>query len=154
MKAENKGNIDAILEQLPGWTFSKIPSFATSPEDDRRRCALCFDNFVPDISVLSLPCSHYFHATCLKSLLESNYKQMCPLCKTTICSHCYWQQVQMAVAGIERSHRIPSRVWQCSSTRSDAQRLLQHCSKRQHTHLEFGFVFYSFYFNPFSFLSN
>lgn len=48
-------------------------------ECEMEECALCLDNFKSGEDVLTLPCEHFFHESCLTPwLIKSN---LCPLCK-------------------------------------------------------------------------
>jgi hypothetical protein len=69
---------------LSRWKFGKVPTSATSEQDDRRRCALCLDDFVLGVEITGLPCLYYFHSTCVTSLVSSPHGRNCPVCKTPL----------------------------------------------------------------------
>jgi len=84
------GAADAFLPRallgvhLPSFRFDRKPTAAVSEHDDRVRCILCFEDFVPGALLTTLPCLHYYHSPCVSSLLASSHASKCPLCKHPI----------------------------------------------------------------------
>jgi hypothetical protein len=48
-------------------------------EESNRTCAICQLEFKVGEEVISLPCIHFFHNSCIKKSLET--KKICPVCK-------------------------------------------------------------------------
>lgn len=48
-------------------------------------CSICLDNITESIKgECILKCSHRIHSLCLQDLLDSNLKQICPICRKAI----------------------------------------------------------------------
>ena len=45
-------------------------------------CLICLQNYNNQDKIISLTCTHFFHASCIKKWLEM--KNICPLCKKFI----------------------------------------------------------------------
>ena len=45
-------------------------------------CMICLNNFIIDELIITLPCNHIFHSSCLRKWIC--FKGVCPLCKTDI----------------------------------------------------------------------
>ena len=67
---------DETLQEVPEWAEEpKVPSSPTRP-----RCAvpMCGDS---GTDMLSLPCSHSLHESCLRSILVTTVEPQCPMCR-------------------------------------------------------------------------
>lgn len=62
---------------------SSTPSLAPLPAFTQPTCAICLEDFVPDVTeVRELPCRHIFHPDCIDTFLLRN-SSLCPMCKTS-----------------------------------------------------------------------
>lgn len=50
--------------------------------NDTYYCAICYENYEPNVELQILPCDHHFHTSCIDEWL--NMKDACPLCKKNI----------------------------------------------------------------------
>ena len=50
--------------------------------DEENNCPICLENYSMDNKVICLPCSHYFHSSCIKNWIR--IKNECPYCKNPI----------------------------------------------------------------------
>ena len=48
-------------------------------------CAICFDDFKLNKTIIQLKCNHNYHINCIKEWLCDN-SDKCPLCKTPVIS--------------------------------------------------------------------
>jgi len=45
-------------------------------------CVICFDDYTsPSVSVMSLPCGHTFHGTCICQWIIRSARRSCPKCR-------------------------------------------------------------------------
>ena len=51
--------------------------------DENDECAMCLESLA-SAKVLTLPCSHAYHAQCVGKLREFGIKQVCPLCRADL----------------------------------------------------------------------
>ncbi|OWR53571.1 zinc finger protein 364 [Danaus plexippus plexippus] len=60
------------------------PRRSTSRERSRteEQCSICFDMIQPSQECMALPCTHFFHTTCILPWLEQ--QQTCPNCRKNI----------------------------------------------------------------------
>ena len=49
-------------------------------DGDIQKCTICLDNIKKGDTVVSLPCSHIFHGSCIYSWLRKN--EECPVCRS------------------------------------------------------------------------
>jgi len=54
------------------------------PEGGFDPCPICMDPLVPGCNICALPCSHLFHAGCVRELREFGISQACPLCRAAV----------------------------------------------------------------------
>ena len=52
-------------------------------DDENDECAMCLESLA-SAKVLTLPCSHAYHAQCVGKLREFGIKQVCPLCRADL----------------------------------------------------------------------
>merc|ERR1712185_215740 len=52
-------------------------------ENENGECAMCLESLA-SAKVLTLPCSHAYHAQCVGKLREFGIKQVCPLCRADL----------------------------------------------------------------------
>jgi hypothetical protein len=67
-----------LLEELPEFTvddLSKLPA-------EKKNCVICLNDFEKGQKALIIPCTHIFHADCIKSWF--NTQNTCPICKFKI----------------------------------------------------------------------
>ena len=69
---------DDIFYKLSLNKIGKVKNFY----EKNMNCSICLQDFVYDDIVIYLPCSHYFHKTCLIKWIKNN--AICPLCKLDI----------------------------------------------------------------------
>jgi len=69
---------EGILDMLPETTLDNVSKL---PEE-KRSCVICISNFDNGDKVLTIPCYHLFHTTCLKNWFKTN--NTCPICKFKI----------------------------------------------------------------------
>ena len=69
---------DDIFYKLSLNKIGKVKNFY----EKNKNCSICLQDFVYDDIVIYLPCSHYFHKTCLIKWIKNN--AICPLCKLDI----------------------------------------------------------------------
>ena len=50
---------------------------------DQTQCNICFEDFEPNVDVMTLPCKHEFHRACVSEWLLKE-RGMCPLCKLEV----------------------------------------------------------------------
>ena len=56
---------------------------AADADDENEECAMCLESLA-SAKVLTLPCSHAYHAQCVGKLREFGIKQVCPLCRADL----------------------------------------------------------------------
>lgn len=79
----------AELDALPVRTFraresehAQVYADPNNPvEHEKQMCAICQDNFVPEDSLMRLPCLHEYHEDCITSFLSSAAQPICPCCR-------------------------------------------------------------------------
>ena len=74
------GCCEDMLDALHHETVGANGAECSSPDDDP--CAVCFECFNPDDAVVVLPCSHRYHAGCIKPWLRR--ANSCPTCRTAL----------------------------------------------------------------------
>ena len=74
------GCCEEILDALYHETVGANGADCSTP--DNEACAVCFDCFNPDDVVVVLPCSHRYHAGCVKPWLRR--ANSCPTCRTAV----------------------------------------------------------------------
>ena len=72
------GCSEAIINALPQETVSRTGADTA----DADTCAVCYDCFNPGDEVVSLPCSHRYHAACIKPWLRR--ATSCPTCRAMV----------------------------------------------------------------------
>ncbi|KAG6468202.1 hypothetical protein ZIOFF_072774 [Zingiber officinale] len=77
-------NASLGVSRLQIWPASTMTveglKMVTAEEPDS--CSICLEDFGMMTPVLAMPCSHRFHAPCLKKWLERSYS--CPLCRFSL----------------------------------------------------------------------
>ena len=48
---------------------------------DQRKCSLCLEDYVPNDTLLRLPCQHEFHSDCIHDAVRHQHAT-CPICRT------------------------------------------------------------------------
>lgn len=71
----------APAEAIAALPKKKIDKEMLGPEG-KAECSVCMDDVVLDEEVVSLPCSHWFHETCVKAWLSEH--NTCPICRTGV----------------------------------------------------------------------
>ncbi|KAI8986473.1 hypothetical protein BDB01DRAFT_896077 [Pilobolus umbonatus] len=85
--------ITQLMEQTAGSTapppapeqvIESLPKRPLTEEETRQEvdCAVCKDTFVPEETVIILPCDHIFHDDCIKPWLKLN--GTCPVCRHSV----------------------------------------------------------------------
>ena len=69
---------DDIFYKLSLNKIGKVKNFY----EKNMNCSICLQDFVYDDIVIYLPCTHFFHKTCLIKWIKNN--AICPLCKLDI----------------------------------------------------------------------
>lgn len=84
----------AELDALPVRTFrardaerAALYSDSNSLEHEKQMCAICQDNFMPEDSLMRLPCLHEYHEDCITSFLSSAAQPICPCCRHPVSIH-------------------------------------------------------------------
>lgn len=69
-------------------------------------CAICLDEFVPNVTpVTELPCRHIYHTECAHQLL-TKHSSLCPVCKTQVLPLGYFpEKITNLMVRRERQHR-------------------------------------------------
>ena len=69
-------------------------------------CAICLDEFVPNVTpVIELPCRHIYHTECAHQLL-TKHSSLCPVCKTKVLPLGYFpERITNLMVRRERQHR-------------------------------------------------
>jgi len=92
--AQNQEDIPVVLTEesfnkLNKVNYEKLKTLVKDLEDDQT-CTICLDKLKPENNsentFLILPCSHYFHQSCIKEYL-TNYNYHCPICKAECGEH-------------------------------------------------------------------
>lgn len=105
---DNVGTVDVglsehILEQLPRRRY-EARGCTEAPN-----CAVCLDEFDAGADIITLPCMHEFHGSCICEWLKK--KPTCPCCvqdvRTAFSSDPFMSEVQMRVPGAPMSE-VPS----------------------------------------------
>lgn len=55
----------------------------TMEEDSEDSCCICLDNFKKDDMIIKLPCSHQYHASCIKKWFQDSSNKCC-ICKKEV----------------------------------------------------------------------
>ncbi|KAL8832700.1 MAG: hypothetical protein Q9191_000101 [Dirinaria sp. TL-2023a] len=89
--------------QPPGDT---ITSHDYSQAYSQSTCAICLDEFVPNVTpVTELPCRHIYHTECAHQLL-TKHSSLCPVCKTKVLPLGYFpERITNLMVRRERQHR-------------------------------------------------
>ena len=88
-KAFHKQFCLTLEERAPQLASSPPPTSQDAKPSDWRNdkgpveCAICLDPLVSG-AVLTLPCSHTFHAACVAGLRSFGLKQVCPMCRVEL----------------------------------------------------------------------
>ncbi|KAG6533829.1 hypothetical protein ZIOFF_007707 [Zingiber officinale] len=72
--------MDLVLMEPASVVAVEGLKMVTAEESDC--CFICLEDFGMSAQVLAMPCSHLFHATCLKKWLEKSCS--CPLCRFSL----------------------------------------------------------------------
>ena len=51
----------------------------TKLEEGKKKCTICLENFKSNIKIISLPCLHFFHNSCIAKWIK--IKKYCPICQ-------------------------------------------------------------------------
>ena len=70
-------NNDEILKKL-----EEIELNEHFKDKEENKCAICLEIFSIGNKISYLPCTHYFHSSCIKNWIRIKIK--CPLCKNII----------------------------------------------------------------------
>ena len=74
----NNSNNDSLFGQLPVHKFNDVDKL----EENKKECSICFEKFVKNDEIATLPCIHMFHKNCIKKWLETS--NICPICRLEI----------------------------------------------------------------------
>ena len=93
-------SISSISSGLSYPTFVSIPkpsiffiknmkqSRVDNPLEVKDICSICIESYIERDMIVTMPCGHQFHKTCiypwLKSNIDSYIKPTCPLCKSVL----------------------------------------------------------------------
>jgi hypothetical protein len=71
-----------LLARFPRVTFGSI--FNEACRRGETECCICLDTFRNEDELLTLPCFHFFHASCVSTWLGNHVS--CPICKFDVSS--------------------------------------------------------------------
>ena len=74
-KLPNKGLDEETIQNYP---ISKIKN-VNELSENKKNCLICLDEFKNGQKSINLPCTHIFHAECIKKWMKK--ENFCPLCK-------------------------------------------------------------------------
>jgi hypothetical protein len=75
------GHVGEAVRQLPASraAVEGLQEVVLSEEEASHGCAVCKDGIAAGLSVLKLPCKHYFHGECIRPWLA--IRNTCPVCR-------------------------------------------------------------------------
>nr|CAB3469301.1 unnamed protein product [Digitaria exilis] len=76
---EDRGLSDELISFLPTWKYKASGSGFFSRKTNSEDCPICLSSFRHRESMITLPCTHYYHAACVTRWLKVN--KICPVCK-------------------------------------------------------------------------
>ena len=80
MQQRRRGTPAEVFDQFDKVIFQKLET----DDQDEDQCSICISEYENGEAVLTLPCNHKFHASCIKQWLEQSVK--CPLCNREVTS--------------------------------------------------------------------
>lgn len=75
---QNNGLERQLLDSI---LVSKIKDVTKLPTE-KKDCVICLQDYKNEEEIITLPCTHLFHAACIKDWLQRD--KSCPICKFTI----------------------------------------------------------------------
>lgn len=114
-------------KKLPQFTYTKERAKYMSSRKSEG-CTVCLDAFEDAQRIVSLPCGHYFHLTCISPWLDQH--NTCPMCR-------YKMKVSDADQDAERVHEMEQRFGKTShyiiEIASDIERLFSIAYELRHS---------------------
>ncbi|XP_022751703.1 E3 ubiquitin-protein ligase At4g11680-like [Durio zibethinus] len=84
LQKDGSGSIRKINSDVKGGVDAAGAEKDTAISGDDAVCCICLASYADNDVLKELPCSHFFHTTCIDKWLKMN--ALCPLCKCTILS--------------------------------------------------------------------
>ncbi|KAJ3260132.1 hypothetical protein HK103_001208 [Boothiomyces macroporosus] len=63
-------------------TVNALPKLKFSETEEHKECPVCQDDYQIDEELISLPCKHIFHPSCIVNWLKLN--GTCPVCRFSL----------------------------------------------------------------------
>ncbi|KAF7106096.1 hypothetical protein CFC21_106857 [Triticum aestivum] len=76
---ESRGLSDELLSYLVPWKYRSGSGFFSRKTNHDDTCTVCLSAFRNRENIITLPCKHNYHASCISSWLKIN--RTCPVCK-------------------------------------------------------------------------
>ncbi|KAI4972951.1 E3 ubiquitin-protein ligase BIG BROTHER-like [Hordeum vulgare subsp. vulgare] len=76
---ESRGLSDELMSYLVPWKYKSGSGFFSKKTNNDETCTVCLSAFKNRENIITLPCKHNYHATCITKWLKID--KTCPVCK-------------------------------------------------------------------------